>query len=103
MTKQASHRRKWSKVLKNKYFIASLLFLAWIIFFDENSFVAHSENKRRLYELNRQKEYYQERIEADKQKLEELNAGINELEKFAREQFFMSKPDEDIFIVVEQD
>jgi len=103
MKKQASHKSKWGKVLKNKYFIASLLFLAWIIFFDENSFVSHAENKRRLNELNRQKEHYQERIEADKQKLEDLNAGINELEKFAREQFFMSKPDEDIFIVVEQD
>jgi len=103
MTKQVLHRSKWGRVLKNKYFIASLLFLAWIIFFDDNSFVSHAENKRRLNELNRQKEYYQERIEADKQKLEDLNAGINELEKFAREQFFMSKPDEDIFIVVEKD
>jgi cell division protein FtsB len=103
MTKQVSNSSKWGKVLKNKYFIASVLFLAWIIFFDENSFVSHAENKRRLNELNQQKEYYQERIEADKQKLEDLNAGINELEKFAREQFFMSKPDEDIFIVVEQD
>jgi cell division protein FtsB len=103
MTKQVSNSSKWGKVLKNKYFIASVLFLAWIIFFDENSFVSHAENKRRLNELNQQKEYYQERIKADKQKLEDLNAGINELEKFAREQFFMSKPDEDIFIVVEQD
>jgi cell division protein DivIC len=103
MTKQVSNRSKWVRVLKNKYFISSLLFLAWIIFFDENSFVSHAENNRRLNELNRQKEYYQERIETDKQKLEDLNAGINELEKFAREQFFMSKPDEDIFIVVEQD
>lgn len=103
MTKQVSNSSKWAKVLKNKYFIASVLFLAWIIFFDENSFVSHAENKRRLNELNQQKEYYQERIKADKQKLEDLNAGINELEKFAREQFFMSKPDEDIFIVVEQD
>jgi cell division protein DivIC len=90
------------KVLKNKYFIASVLFLAWIVFFDENSFVSHAENKRRLNELNRQKEYYIERINSDNQKLEDLNAGKNELEKFAREQYFMSKPDEDIFIVVEE-
>ena len=80
--------------LKNKYFIASVLFLTWIIFFDENSFVSRSENKRRLNELIRQKEYYLERIESDKEKLEDLNAGKNELEKFAREHYFMSKPDE---------
>lgn len=95
-------KRKILNLLKNKYFIASVLFLAWIVFFDENSFVSHAENKRRLRELNQQKEYYQERIREDKQKMEELNAGKNELEKFAREQFLMSKPDEDVYIVVEE-
>jgi cell division protein DivIC len=90
------------KVLRNKYFIASVLFLAWIVFFDENSFISHTENKRRLNELTRQKEYYINRINTDNQKIEDLNAGKSELEKFAREQYFMSKPDEDIFIVVEE-
>jgi cell division protein FtsB len=52
--------------------------------------------------LNKQKEYYLERIEADKQKLEDLNAGKKQLEKFAREQYYMSKPDEDLFIVIEE-
>lgn len=90
------------KILKNKYFISTVLFMVWIIFFDENSFVTRTENNRRLKELNLQKEYYIERIEADKEKLEDLNAGKNELEKFAREHYYMSKPDEDIFIVVEE-
>jgi cell division protein FtsB len=39
----------------------------------------------------------------DKQKLEDLKAGEEKLEKFAREQYFMSKPDEDVFVVVEND
>jgi cell division protein DivIC len=102
MKNNHSGKRSLYKLFKNKYFIASVLFLAWIVFFDENSFVSHAENKRRLNELNRQKEYYIERINSDYQKLEDLNAGKNELEKFAREQYFMSKPDEDIFIVVEE-
>ena len=103
MAKENQYKRKWSKVLKNKYFIASILFLAWIVFFDENSFVSHAENKRRLNELNKQKEYYLDQIGEDKQKLEDLNAGEKELEKFAREQYYMSKPDEDLFIVIEED
>lgn len=94
--------RRILKILKNKYFISTVLFVTWIIFFDENSFVSRAENNRRLKELNRQKEYYIERIEADKEKFEDLNAGKKELEKFAREHYFMSKPDEDIFIVVEE-
>jgi cell division protein FtsB len=91
------------KILRNKYIVASILFLTWIIFFDENSIVSHQKNKRRLYELKQQEEYYRERIEIDKQKLEDLKAGEEKLEKFAREQYYMSKPDEDVFIVVDDD
>ena len=91
------------KILRNKWIVASVLFLAWIVFFDENSIVSHQKNKRRLYELKQQEEYYRQRIEADKQKLEDLKAGEEKLEKFAREQYYMSKPDEDVFVVVEND
>lgn len=91
------------KILRNKWIVTSVLFLTWIIFFDENSIISHQKNKRRLYELKQQEEYYRERIEVDKQKLEDLKAGEEKLEKFAREQYFMSKPDEDVFVIVEND
>lgn len=95
--------RGWIKILGNKYLIASVLFIAWFFFFDENSFMAHQENKKRLEELTRQKKYYIERIASDKRKLEELKAGKEQLEKFSREQYFMSKSDEDVFIIVEEE
>ncbi len=91
------------KILRNKWIVASVLFLTWIVFFDENSIVSHQKNKRRLYELKQQEEYYMERIEVDKQKLEDLKAGEEKLEKFAREQYYMSKQDEDVFVVVDDD
>ncbi|QIA08563.1 FtsB family cell division protein [Draconibacterium halophilum] len=91
------------KSIGNKFVIAFILFAVWIIFFDENSIVAHVKSKRQLNELKQQKEYYQERIVSDRQKLEDLNKGKKELEKFAREQYHMSKPDEDVFIVIEEE
>ncbi len=91
------------KILGNKWIIASVLFLTWIVFFDENSIVSHQKNKKRLFELKQQEEYYRERIEVDKQKLEDLQAGEEKLEKFAREQYYMSKPDEDVFVIVDND
>lgn len=90
------------KIITNKFFISVILFAVWIIFFDENNIVSHLQNKQQLQELEQQKEYYIERIASDKQKLQELNKGKEELEKFAREQYYMSKPDEDVFIVVEE-
>lgn len=91
------------KIVRNKYLLAFILFFAWIVFFDDNSIISHQQNKQRLHELIEQKEYYKERIASDKQKLEDLKSGVADLERFAREQYFMSKPDEDIFIVVEKD
>ena len=91
------------KILRNKWIVTSILFLVWIFFFDENSIVSHQKNKRRLFELKQQEEYYKERIEVDKQKLIDIEAGEEKLEKFAREQYFMSKSDEDVFVIVDHD
>jgi cell division protein FtsB len=101
MTEGKQKNRFW-KLLINKYVVVSILFLVWILFFDENNLVAHQQNKKRLQELLQQKEYFIERIASDKQKLEDLSAGKEKLEKFAREQYHMSKHDEDVFIVVEE-
>lgn len=90
------------KIISNKWLIATFIFLTWIIFGDENSIVAHTESKQQLHDLTEQREYFKERITSDKQKLQDLNAGKEELEKFAREQYHMSKPDEDVFIVIEE-
>ncbi len=90
------------KMLKNKYFIAFMIFLVWLTFFDENNLVAHRRNKKRLATLKEQQITFKARIASDKQKIEELRSGQENLEKYAREQFFMAKPDEDVFVIVEK-
>jgi cell division protein FtsB len=89
------------KLFRNKWFVATALFLLWIVFFDENSIVSHQQNKQRLRELKQQEKYYRNRIEIDRQKLEDLKAGEKKLEKFAREQYFMAKPDEEVFVIID--
>ena len=101
--KKEIFQSRFFKTIGNKFVIVSILFAVWIIFFDENSIVSHVKSKRQLNELKQQKEYYQERIASDRQKLQDLNKGKEELEKFAREQYQMSKPDEDVFIIVEEE
>lgn len=89
-------------ILKNKYFVVILLFLVWLTFFDENNLIVHHRNKERLAVLKGQMEFYKEKIASDNQKIEELRSGRDNLEKYAREQFYMAKPDEDVFIVIEK-
>ena len=40
------------------------------------------------------------RIEEDKRKLNELKTSNRNLEKFAREEYRMKKPDEDLYIIL---
>ncbi len=101
MLKRFESGSRFYILLKNKYFIVVLIFIVWMIFFDENNLVAHHRNKKRLSALKSQKEYYIEKIAEDNQKIEELRSGQNNLEKYAREQFYMSRPNEDVFMVVE--
>ncbi|MBP7505740.1 MAG: septum formation initiator family protein [Prolixibacteraceae bacterium] len=91
-----------SKLLRNKYVIALILFAVWISFFDQNNLVQHRRNKQRLKALKEQRAFYREKIEADNLKMEELRSGVDNLEKYAREQFNMTRPDEDLFLVVEE-
>lgn len=56
-----------------------------------------------MKQLENDMEYYRNRIEEDKRKLNELKTNDENLEKFAREQYHMKKEDEDIFIIISEE
>ena len=88
--------------LKNKYVIASLIFLLWILFFDQNNLLTRISNKRNLREMKAKKEYYEQKIANDIQRTHELETDDENLEKFAREKYLMKKDNEDVFVIVEK-
>ncbi len=79
-----------------------LIFFVWLLIFDRNNLIDRVKFVRKLNEMERQKEYYETRIEQDSRKLNELKTNRENLEKFAREQYYMKKPDEEIFVIVEE-
>lgn len=84
----------------NKYTIAGLIFLVWIAFFDKNSIVEKMQLRSKIGTLEKEKDYYQKKIEEDNRKIKELLSSPDNLEKFAREQYLMKKDNEDIFVIV---
>lgn len=86
--------------MKNRYVITVLIFLVWIILLDPNNLISRVREIRNLNRLEREKEYYLGRIEEDRRKLNELRTSNENLEKYAREQYRMKRPDEDLFIIV---
>ncbi|MDY6801341.1 MAG: septum formation initiator family protein [Bacteroidota bacterium] len=79
-----------------------LIFLIWLLFFDRNNLVDRIKEMNRYNQLEKDKKYFKERIDADSKRLEQLKTNNKNLEKFAREQYYMKKADEDIFVVVEE-
>lgn len=86
--------------LRNKYILTILIFLIWIIFLDSNNLIARFKDMRELHKLSNDREYYLNKIKVDQKKLQELRTDNDNLEKFAREQYRMKKPDEDLYIVI---
>lgn len=79
-----------------------LIFFVWLAFFDRNNLVEKMQLRGKIATLKKEKAYYQEKIEEDSRKMQELLSNKKNLEKFAREQYFMKKPDEDIFVIVKE-
>ena len=86
----------------NKYTISGLIFLIWIAFLDKNSIVEKVELRNKISTLEKEQKYYQDKIEDDNRKIKELLSSPDNLEKFAREQYFMKNPNEDIFVITKK-
>lgn len=98
-----SFARWFVRKLRNKYFITVTVFLLWIVIFDSSNLISMLNTYRKIQNLQREKQYYIDKIKEDKRKIKELRTNKENLEKFAREQYLMKQPDEEIFIVNEDD
>lgn len=86
------------RFISNKYVIILLLFVVWMLFFDENSFINHRELDNEIDKLEKSNEYYREQIQDDKKVIDNLN-DPDSLEKYAREEYKMKKENEEIFLI----
>ncbi|HEX2976989.1 MAG TPA: septum formation inhibitor [Bacteroidales bacterium] len=86
--------------LRNKYVLTVTVFFIWLLLFDSNNLIARFKDMRELHKLRIDREYYMNKIETDRTKLNELKTDNHNLEKFAREQFKMKKADEDLYIIL---
>ncbi len=89
--------------LRNKYVITLVIFTVWMLFFSQNNLVDRIQMKFEIRQLEQDRTYYLEQIEKDSTRFHELTTDRENLEKFAREQYLMKKPNEDIFVVIREE
>jgi len=89
------------KIFFNKYLIVFVLFAVFVTFFDNHSLIHRWGTHQKIVEMEKELKFYQDDIKASKQKKNELQSSRENLEKFAREHYFMKKESEDIYIIKE--
>lgn len=84
--------------LKNTYVIILLFFIVWMVFFDSNSTLVHLELNEQINDLKKETQYFKNEIKKDNKEISKIQSDSG-LEKYAREELFMKRDNEDIFII----
>ncbi|CAM1347968.1 FtsB family cell division protein [Tenacibaculum insulae] len=86
------------KIATNIYVVILTVFVIWMLFFDENSYLTHREFNKEIDELEIWINYHQKKIDTDKETIEKLQDSL-QLERYAREKYLMKKENEDVYII----
>ena len=99
--------KKWidffnkNKIKVNKYQFTILVFLAVTFFIGDNTLLDGIRYTTKIKSLQKEIESLKKSNESALQRLNALQSDKENLEKFAREQFFMTKNNEELFLIIE--
>lgn len=88
------------KYINNKYFYTGLAFVIWWVFFDQERLIVQYNLAKVKLGLEEQKEYYIDEIKKDQEAINTLQTDTVQLEKYAREKYYMKKDNEDVFVII---
>ena len=86
------------KILGNRYVIVLVFFSVWMLFLDNTSYMEHRILNKQLDELEDNKNYYKDEIKSDDENIKLLK-NPDQIEKYAREKYYMKRDSEDIYII----
>ena len=86
------------RFVSNKYVWVLLFFIVWMLFLDNYSYFDHRFLDKQINDLETNKQYYLDEIAKDEANIKLLK-NPNQIEKYAREKYYMKKDSEDIYII----
>jgi cell division protein DivIC len=84
--------------ITNKYFLATALFLSWVLFFAKNNIIQQYTEEKDFTEMRKKIDYLNSEIEAMRVEQKKLQTDPQYLEKFAREHYKMKREGETVFV-----
>lgn len=95
--------KKTFNIIKNKYFLSTFVLLLILFVFEETSVFRLLKMNLKQYELIEENSNKQKEIQKVKEKTIQLTTNKDELEKFARETYFMKKKNEVVYLFVNEE
>ena len=85
----------------NAYWLVTIAFLIVTLTVGDSSLYKRYTYDEKIRGLEKEIEHYQQEIEENSKKLNDLHTDKEGLERFAREEYFMKRANEDVFIIEE--
>lgn len=83
----------------NAYWLVTIMFFALTFVMGDSSLYKRYTYDEKIRSLEKEIKHYQKEIEINSKKLNDLHTDKEGLERFAREEYFMKKPNEDVYII----
>lgn len=83
----------------NVYWLIIIAFFLVTFVYGDSSLYNRYQYDKKIRSLETEIKEHEAEIEANRKKLHDLHTDKDGLERFAREEYFMKKPDEEIFII----
>ena len=83
----------------NAYWLVTIVFFALTFVMGDSSLYKRYTYDEKIRSLEKEIKHYQKEIEINSKKLNDLHTDKEGLERFAREEYFMKKPNEDLDII----
>lgn len=94
--------KKLIPYVNNRYVLTFLGALIWLSFFDRNDFITTWTYHKKLKGLQNEKSYYESEVIRYTEDLNNLLSNPSNMERYAREKYYMKKDNEDLFVIIDE-
>ncbi|MGL4630948.1 MAG: FtsB family cell division protein [Leadbetterella sp.] len=84
------------------YILSGIAFFVWVMYFDRSNIMNLAKMYSQVRSLNKQSQHFDKELERIKIEEASVFESKNSIEAYAREKYLMKKPNETVFIMVDE-
>ncbi|RUA31235.1 MAG: septum formation initiator family protein [Bacteroidetes bacterium] len=89
--------------LWNRYVIAFLVFVFFVLILGPNNLRTQYRLSKVEEDIRNERQFYLDEIEKNRKISEELMTNLDNLERFAREKYWMKRDNEDVYLIIRRE